>query len=481
MGRRCELVKVRILALDVERRLQIKVGRVIAPISSAVVALFFHVSVLVYLIIFKTEKMKKITFLLSLGLSHLTFAQNYVHQVYVLNEGYFDYQTNTILEPVTLGSYNPQTDVYSVVDTIENMRFGSDIFINGDFAYIAADSKILKYNKLTNQLVGSIDCPGVRNVVVENNYLVATRGEYLTTYDSYLHIYDANSLQLVQAIDTINGPKWAAQNMVVNGSIVYVAINNGYEWGNEKGLIGQLNLNDLTYGNEIDLGPEGKNPDNMMLSGSTILTVNNKDWTGASVSKLDITTNNVATSNIASSITGCGTSCLRADNIIYQISGESVLNEWNVLNMSPVGPVVNHNLNYYEIAEDQINGLLYASNTDFFSFGKVYIFDVNNNMINSFDVGVSPGTIAFDTRSAVGLDEGNLSLQLFPNPTNGKVQIEGISDAEVLVYAITGEVRMSLDVVNASSIDLSALPEGSYFINVKQNEISSTVKVVLTK
>ena len=146
------------------------------------------------------------------------------------------------------------------------MRFGSDIFINGDFAYIAADSKILKYNKLTNQLVGSIDCPGVRNVVVENNYLVATRGEYLTTYDSYLHIYDANSLQLVQAIDTINGPKWAAQNMVVNGSIVYVAINNGYEWGNEKGLIGQLNLNDLTYGNEIDLGPEGKNPDNMMLS-----------------------------------------------------------------------------------------------------------------------------------------------------------------------------------------------------------------------
>ncbi len=426
--------------------------------------------------------MKKITFLLTLGLCHLTYAQNYVHQVYVLNEGFFDYQSNTILEPVTLGSYNPLNGVYSVVDTIENMRFGSDIFMNGDFAYVAADSKILKYNKLTNQLVATANCPGVRNIVVENNYLIATRGEYLTTYDSYLHVYDANTLQLVQAIDTINGPKWAAQNMVVNGSTVYIAVNNGYEWGNEKGLIGQLNLNNLTYGNEIDLGPEGRNPDNMMRSGSTILTVNNKDWTGASVSKLDITTNNVATSSIASSITGCGTSCLRADNLVYQISGESVLNEWNVLNMSPVGPVSNHNLNYYEIAEDPINGLFYASNTDFFSFGKVYIYDANNNLMNSFDAGVSPGTIAFDTRNAAGLNEGNLTVSLFPNPTNGTVQIKGVANAEVVVYAISGEELMSFYAIDSTSfLDISELPAGTYFVNVKQNEMTSTVKVVLTK
>jgi hypothetical protein len=73
-------------------------------------------------------------------------------------------------------------------------------------------------------------------------------------------------LQLIQAVDTINGPKWAAQNMVVNGSVVYVAVNNGYEWGNEKGIIGQLDLSTLTYGNEIDLGTEGHNPDNMIIS-----------------------------------------------------------------------------------------------------------------------------------------------------------------------------------------------------------------------
>ncbi len=425
--------------------------------------------------------MKKITVLLALIFSNSMLAQNYVHQVYVLNEGYFDYQTNTILEPVTLGSFNPQSGSYSVVDTIENMRFASDIYLDGDFAYIAADSKILKYNKYTNLVVGSIDCPGVRNVVVSNNYLVATRGEYLTTYDSYLHIYDANSLQLIQAVDTLSGPKWAAQNMVVNGSVVYVAVNNGYEWGNEKGIIGQLDLATLTYGNEIDLGAEGHNPDNMVLSGSTILTVNNKDWSGASVSKLDIATGNVTTTNIASSITGCGTSCLREDNIVYQISGESTLNEWNVLNMIPVGPVANHNLSYYELAKDPINNLFYASNTDYFSYGKVYIYDVADNLVNSFDAGVSPGTIAFDVRSAAGLNDLNNSIKIYPNPSIGLIQIEGITNGQVEVYSTVGEKLLSIEMVNTSELDLSNLPAGNYLINVLQGDSTKTLKVILTK
>jgi hypothetical protein len=425
--------------------------------------------------------MKKFTLALSLCLSNFMFAQNYVHQVYVLNEGYFDYQSNTVLEPVTLGAYNPQTGVYAVVDTIENMRFASDICMDGDFAYVAADSKILKYNKLTNQLIGSADCPGVRNLVVSNNYLVATRGEYLTTYNSYLHVYDVSTLQLIQAVDTINGPKWAAQNMVLNGSVVYVAVNNGYEWGNEKGIIGQLDLSTLTYGNEIDLGTEGHNPDNMVLSGSTILTVNNKDWSGASVSKLDIATGNVTTSNIASSITGCGTSCLRDDNIVYQISGESVLNEWNILNMTLVGPVSNHNLNYYELAEDQINNLFYASNTDFFSYGKVYVYDASNNLVTTFDAGVSPGTIAFDVRSAVGLNDMTNSFVVYPNPSNGLIHFEGVTDADIAVYSITGEKLLSVDMMNSSTLDLSELPAGNYFVNIKQNDLTSIVKVILTK
>ena len=478
MGRLCELVKVRILARDVERRLQIKVGLAFVGVILAIRPSFFMFPFLVYLLIFKTEKMKKILLLLTIYLTGSVTAQNYVHQVYVLNEGYFDYNSNTILEPVTLGAYDPQTGVYNVVDTIENMRFASDMILSGDFLFVAADNQILKYNKYTNQLLVSTACPGVRNLAVVNDQLIATRGEYLTTFDSYLHVYDANSLQLTHAFDTITGPKWATQNLVVNGTTVYVAVNNAYEWGNEKGLIGKLDLATMTYGAEIDLGPDGKNPDNMVVSGNYIYTVNNKDWSGASVSKIELSSNLSTTSTISSAITGCGTSCLRDGNIVYQISGESILNEWNVLSMSPVGPVSNLSLNYYEITQDETNGLFYASNTDFFSYGKVFIYDGNNIEIGSFDAGVSPGTIVFDVRNSAQVNQNSLEFNISPNPSNGLFKISGMATGEVKISTSTGSVVKTENLSSNHLLDLTNLSEGTYFITITANGQSTTHRIV---
>ena len=39
---------------------------------------------------------------------------------------------------------------------------------------------------------------------------------------------------------------------------------------------------------EMDLGPEATNPDNLVRSGEFLYTVNNKDWSGASISKVAI-------------------------------------------------------------------------------------------------------------------------------------------------------------------------------------------------
>ena len=102
----------------------------------------------------------------------------------------------------------------------------------------------------------------------------------------------ATDLSLVMQFDTTIRPKSATQNMIVNDSIIYVAINNGYEWGNEKGLVGILDMKNTAYIDEIDLGPGGKNPDNMVFDGTHLYTVNNKDWSGASISQIDINTNN---------------------------------------------------------------------------------------------------------------------------------------------------------------------------------------------
>ncbi len=396
------------------------------------------------------------------------YAQQYVHQVLIANEGYFDFQTNAIVEPATIGSYNPATQTYVVVDTLDGQRFSSDVIIDGDFYFVAADTKIFKYNLNTHQEVGSIVLPGVRNLAIAGNKLIATRGEYLQTFDSYLQVFDKNTLQLIAALDTNNGPKWATQNIVVVNNTAYVAVNNAYEWGNEKGLIGQLDLNTLTYGAEIDLGAEGKNPDNMFLYNNELYTVNNKDWSGASVSKISLN-GAVNTQNLANAITGCGTSALRDDKLVYQISMENTLNDYNLLDMSYVGPVAGITNNFYELAQEPVNGFLYTSSTDFFSQGMVQIYDVNNTLSHQFAVGVSPGTIVFDLRSNVGLDENTDNLGVWPNPSTGVFQINGLGTNQTYQIAnTTGQIILTSQ---SNSIDLSNFESGIYFLNTEKSSV----------
>ena len=405
--------------------------------------------------------MKKVLLTIGLGLSVSMQAQSYLHQVLILNEGYFDYNLNQIVTPVTVGTYNPSTQTYQEVSTINNMRFASDLIIDGNAYYVAADSKILKYDLNAHSLIAEVNCPGVRNLAVSQGKLIATRGEYLTTYDSYLHVYDVNSLQLIQAIDTVVGPKWAAQNIAVVGDKAYIAVNNGYEWGNEKGIVGALDLTTLTYGNEIDLGPDGKNPDNLMVYNGTLYTVNNKDWSGSSVSEISLGSGIANTVNLANAGTGCGTSALRDDKLVYQISMETTLNAFDLSLMNVAGPISGHQVNYYELAQEPVSGNFYCSETDFFSYGTVHIFDGTNTEITQFAVSTSPGTVVFDVRPSVGLTEINEGLAVYPNPANDLVTVDHVG--EKLVYALDGTLLLSS---NEQTLSISSLAPGMYVIAV---------------
>lgn len=409
--------------------------------------------------------MKKGLFFAAVLCSSGLFAQQYTHQVLIANEGFFDFQTNAIIEPATIGSYNPSTQAYVVVDTLEGQRFSSDVLIDGNTYFVAADTKIYKFDLNSHQELGSITLPGVRNLAIAGNQLIATRGEYIQTFASYLQVFDKNSLQLLAALDTITGPKWASQNIEVINNIAYIAVNNAYELGNEKGLIGQLDLNTLTYGSEIDLGAEGKNPDNMFVFNNELYTVNNKDWSGASVSKISLN-GAVNTQNIANAVTGCGTSALRDDKLVYQISMENTLNEYNLLSMNAVGPVAGISNNFYELAQNPQSGELYTSTTDFFSQGMVHIYDASNTLLNQFSVGVSPGTIVFDIRSSSGLNEIENVLQVYPNPSNGIFRVNGLQPGQTLhIFNAAGQEVLTS---NQAEIDLKSFQSGIYFL--KSNE-----------
>ena len=282
--------------------------------------------------------------------------------------------------------------------------------------------------------------------VSRGDYDPVTFGPLL--FNSYFQVYDKSDLSFVYEIDTVTGPKWATQNIIVDENLVYVAINNGFDSGNEEGLIGVIDANSLDYISEFDLGDNGKNPDNMMLYENNLYTVNNKDWSGSSISQINIETGTVVTKNISAAPTGCGTSCLKSGKIIYQISGDSLLFHWNPMaegedNSSEIGLFDN----FYELAEDKTNNKFYASSTDYFTYGNINIYDENYNLESTFTTGISPGTIVFDVRQSVSLEELGI-----PNFTNKSPYIYDLLGR---AYGVNDDRPAGIYIVNGKKVFLN--------------------------
>lgn len=379
-----------------------------------------------------------------------SFAQNYVNQVLILNEGVYSYES-----PVSVGSYDPFTESYTSVVEIDSSRFASDLILDSTFFYVAADNKILKYHLDTYELLAEVNVEGVRNLAIHNNHLFVSRGEYdpitwgSVSYNSYLHVYDKNNLSYITELDTINGPKATTQNLIVDNGILYVAINNGFDWGNEEGLVGVIDANTLDYISEFDLGDNGKNPDNMILHDNNLYTVNNKDWSGASISQINLETGIVVTKNLSAAPTGCGTSCLRAGKIVYQIYDSIQLFQWDPElgedeeNSSEIGSFDN----FYELAEDKINQKFYASSTDYVANGNIQIYDENYNLESTFTTGISPGTIVFDVRQSLSLEE-----IVIPNSV---IESTYIFDLLGRAYGINDDRPAGIYIVNGKKVYLN--------------------------
>ena len=78
----------------------------------------------------------------------------------------------------------------------------------------------------------------------------------------------------------------------------------------------------------------------------------------------------------------------------------------------------------------------------------------------------------------------SISINIFPNPTQGFVQIEPQGDikANVLLFDSRGRVLVDKEIRGVSSVDLTSYQQGEYSIIIK-NEIGvlKTVKILLQR
>ncbi len=409
--------------------------------------------------------------------SYALHAQNtYVHRVIVLNEGHYDYVNHIQTVPVTIGAFNPATHAYVVFDTIANARFASHVLVDGTSLYVAADNQLIRYNADTYQKEATATVQGIRKMAVWNNQLLVSRGEYLQTFNSYFQVYDKNSLNFLYALPVSAGPHYASEGIVVKNDIAYLAINNGFDFGNEVGFIGRIDLINQNYLNEINLGVGGKNPENIILDNNQIYTVNNTDYTTASISAIDIASQAVNTINLMTT-TGCGASAYASSYILFQVIGDNRIGRFSTSSFS-MHDTLMINRTIYGMAVDELNNLFYVGETDYSTYGKIYVYTTAGTAVDSFDVSVSPGNIALDIRSAVNIHETTQvipSLTYFPNPSHEQTRVvigeNKNNGKDVFILSdLAGRVLNKICVDQSSFVlDLHAFDAGLYILQSTMN------------
>jgi hypothetical protein len=402
-----------------------------------------------------------ITLLLLIICNEFIFSQ--LRQILVLNEGAFDYINNQVLTPVTIGSFDPGTGLYSNKNEIIGSRFASDIVIDEDSYWVAADMNLVQYKLNTHEKLSEHIVEGIRKIAFYKDLIIITRGEYLKIFPSYVQVYNKNTFSLLFEIPFSELP-FSTESIIVKNDIAYVAVNNGFDFGKEVGKVVKIDLVNLSVLETIDLGSDGKNPENLMIKNDLLISLNNKDFTGSSVSLINSGTSDVSTYNLSNVNSLCGTSTLVGDLVVYQDIGKTDLGSFEILSKQS-GFLRNLNKSYYGMTYDPKSKYLCAAETDFRSTGKVYIYDTNFNEQFVFDAGITPGYFAFDDATSVSANNIKpLTFEFSPNPVHTKIKV--FANQEIEGLKILDLYGRELLRSNNEKIELKDLQPGAYVLIV---------------
>jgi len=93
--------------------------------------------------------------------------------------------------------------------------------------------------------------------------------------------------------------------------------------------------------------------------------------------------------------------------------------------------------------------------------------------------GQAEGWEANYTTYAANVEVNELTgISLYPNPANETINVNGISNSDVAIYDIYGKLIKEFSELNSSSIDISDMSDGVYFMNISNKDGVKTLKFV---
>ena len=387
-------------------------------------------------------------------------------KVIIANGGNFSDTTDV----TTVAAWTTLTNTYFVFDTI-NANSVQDVLVHDDFAYVAADGQIYKYDIDSYTLLHTASAPGATSLAIAPNQtgLVAACGFPATS--DYVRLFDQADLNEVGSVPGISGQ---CHSVVVVEDTAYVTVPGSF--GNPTGSVALCDLNALSLVAEIDLDTMGKEITDIYYRQDRDMLI--------AVSSLGFGSANSAFSTIAIGDRNGG-SFLAPFPAGYNGGTALVGNRIYGMFDNAFNSVEMDGFNPYAITNDpMIPGFwagstmdlvqqeFYLAATDYATYGTMYRFDATGTLLDSMAVGVSPEAFDLDPRLGLSTNDylsEDIYIRSYPNPFTDRLTVDAsrlkFPVLSLEVYTFGGQKVLSAPATGRETeLDVSQLPAGNYLL-----------------
>jgi hypothetical protein len=403
-------------------------------------------------------------------------AQMVTKQIVIANGGEYSNPNDF----VTINVFDPETQLTTNLATIYTQSV-QGMFVNGNFAYVAAQDSLVKINLESGEKVAAIGLSGVNKFGVYQDKLIVTRQYPVTS--GFVQIRNLIDLSLIKTFDEVSDE---AYDVIVVADSAYISVTGG--WAATAGKLAILDMKNEVFVRETDFGTAAVGISKGFQNGNELLFVCKTPYMGTSGSIIKYNLNNSSSTvstfqHILGKAAGTinGQLYLMIDGNIGSIS----LNEMAITDISLITDN-SPNLDITACALDVVNEKIYASFSYWISpDGTGKIFDLNGNETGQYDVGISSEDLAVNYLDVTGFpDAGEVTQQIsvYPNPCLNTLAFSSAFGraSQLSVIDLAGKEVLSINSSAGfnSPVDVSILKPGIYFLRINVDEQGFTTKFV---
>lgn len=323
---------------------------------------------------------------------------DYSGGIFILNEGIWGQGNSsvTFLDPeaeeVAYQIFKNANDGADLGDVGQDMGFYKDYA----FVVMNASNTIEVVNRKTFESVGTIDSDlhNPRYIAFsEGKAFVSNWGDGTNPDDDFISIFNAEDLSLVKNIPVAEGP----EKVISGAGKIFVAHAGGFNVNDKVSVIDAVKSD---FETTITVGDS---PNSLVIEGGNLWVLSGGDAyseeeTAGSLSKIDLGSNQVVKEIPFSNATDHPANLEFEGGQFLYTMGNTVYTFTETVETLPGTPVFEmEEVDYlYGFEVEDSNIFAASANLDFTGNGRLVVYDLSGNVLNTFETGINPNGIYFN-------------------------------------------------------------------------------------